>query len=403
MGSRRQAGSVLVVVVCLAALVGVSPGAAQPSADHSRSIDAPQLGDGGIEPDGILLRVDLQTDGDASWTIEYRIRLNDENTTAAFESLQTDIEANESAYTATFEDRMQATARAAENATGREMAVRNVSVGATRQQLPQEYGVVTYRFEWTNFARVDGDTVRAGDALAGLFLDRQTTLVIGWPEGYGVTDVAPTPDERRDDAVSWVGPTDFGTGEPSVSLSAGATPPGGAEGSDGGTGGGDGDASGTTGGSTGGGLLPFVLVAVVAAVAVGGVVLFRRRQSAGTGRTDTTASADAPTRAGEEAETSTESASTGGREAGASDESAQTDTDGQEAPWDDELLSNAERVVALLEHNDGRMKQQAIASELEWSDAKTSQVIGKMREADDVETFRLGRENVVSLPGSREP
>ena len=73
-----------------------------------------------------------------------------------------------------------------------------------------------------------------------------------------------------------------------------------------------------------------------------------------------------------------------------------------DAPWDDELLSNSERVTALLEHNDGRMKQQAIASELEWSDAKTSQVIGKMREADDVETFRLGRENVVSLPDSRE-
>jgi uncharacterized membrane protein len=67
-------------------------------------------------------------------------------------------------------------------------------------------------------------------------------------------------------------------------------------------------------------------------------------------------------------------------------------------PWHDELLSNEERVLSLLEHNDGRMKQQAIAAELEWSDAKTSQVIGKMREAEAVETFRLGRENVVSLP-----
>ena len=389
MGYRRSIGTVLAAVVCLAALVGASPGAAQPVAENPKTVDAPQLGDAGIEPDGVLLRVDLQSSGDARWTVEYRIRLNDENTTAAFESLRADVGTNESAYTTTFEGRMRSTARAAENTTGREMTVSNVSVSATRQQLPQEYGVVTYRFDWANFATTDGGTLQAGDALAGLFLDRQTTLVVAWPDGYGVTDVSPTPDERRDDAISWVGPADFSAGQPSVSLSTDAA----TTDENGGDGGADGRGEGQSG-SSDNGLLPVVLVVGVAAVAVAGVVLFRRRQS---DEEADTAGTTAQTRAGDDADPSRASAETG-----AATEPTATDEEQSGAPWDDELLSNAERVVVLLEHNDGRMKQQAIASELEWSDAKTSQVIGKMRDADDVETFRLGRENVVSLPDSWE-
>jgi hypothetical protein len=63
-----------------------------------------------------------------------------------------------------------------------------------------------------------------------------------------------------------------------------------------------------------------------------------------------------------------------------------------------ELLSNEEQVLQLLESNGGRLKQQQVAGELDWTDAKTSQVIGGLREEDKVETFRIGRENVVTLP-----
>jgi uncharacterized membrane protein len=52
----------------------------------------------------------------------------------------------------------------------------------------------------------------------------------------------------------------------------------------------------------------------------------------------------------------------------------------------------------LLEDNGGRIKQQRIAEEYDWTDAKTSQVVGSLREDDAVETFRIGRENVVALP-----
>jgi uncharacterized membrane protein len=62
------------------------------------------------------------------------------------------------------------------------------------------------------------------------------------------------------------------------------------------------------------------------------------------------------------------------------------------------LLSNEEQVLQLLESNGGRLKQQQVAGELDWTDAKTSQVIGGLRDEDKVETFRIGRENVVTLP-----
>ena len=44
------------------------------------------------------------------------------------------------------------------------------------------------------------------------------------------------------------------------------------------------------------------------------------------------------------------------------------------------------------------MKQQEVAEALEWTDAKTSQVVGDLRDAGDLESFRLGRENVLTLP-----
>ena len=413
MGHCRRVCALLLTILCVSAVLGGSVGTV--AADESPPMGAAQLGDAGIEPDGVLLRVDVQADGDARWTIQYRIRLNDDNTTAAFESLREDIDTNESAYTETFRQRMAATAQSAENVTGRSMGVENVSVQTSRQQLPQEYGVVTYGFEWVGFAEVADGELRAGDALAGLFLDRQTTLVISWPDGYGVTAVDPSPDERRDAAVVWVGPTDFGPNQPSVTA---------AEGASGGSSGGGGDRSDSNGG-IGVGTSVLALLGIVALVVV------RRRRSGDSAATEsgsaggdtTTAGStdDAPDTTETEATDSgaaqsTPSEASAGAAASADDEDAPASDDGDAddgdgvteagddadgVPWDDELLSNEERVAVLLEHNDGRMKQQDIASELEWSDAKTSQVIGKMRDEEDVETFRLGRENVVSLPDSR--
>ena len=48
------------------------------------------------------------------------------------------------------------------------------------------------------------------------------------------------------------------------------------------------------------------------------------------------------------------------------------------------------------------MKQQQVVQELGWTDAKTSQVVGNLREEEEIEVFRIGRENVLALPGETD-
>jgi len=54
--------------------------------------------------------------------------------------------------------------------------------------------------------------------------------------------------------------------------------------------------------------------------------------------------------------------------------------------------------MRLIEAHGGRMKQKRVAEELDWTAAKTSQVTKKLREDGDLVGFRLGRENVLTLP-----
>ena len=402
---------VLWLVLLLLVVAGATGTAA---GQQTRTIAGTQLA-----PDDVSLRIDIREDGTAEWAVEYRVLLDDENSTAAFESVRRDVEADGSEYSSEFRGRMESTAATAENATGREMAIENVSVSASRQQLPQEYGVLTYRFVWVNFAVVDGDRIRAGDALRGLFLDDETSLLVTWPEGYVVEDAAPAPDDERTRTVVWNGPLDFGPGEPSVVVAAR-----GSAGAEAGvTTNGPATASGEGGGAAPAGgdgpnlWLGGAGVLVAAAVVGGGWALYRRRES-DLPTDDTGPGAEAGTApardesGGADGTDETESASAGtDRDTAFEEDAAETGPDSEEGstvagsgagdgtpPWEDELLSNEERVLALMEHEGGRLKQQEVAQTLDWTDAKTSQVVRRMREADELDAFRLGRENVLVLP-----
>jgi hypothetical protein len=324
-----------------------------------------------VDADTIVLDVDIQTDGDAQWAVSYRTRLDDENTTAAFERLREDIRTNESTYIDEFGGRMNQTVATASNATGREMAVENLTVSARTEALPQEYGVVTYRFRWTNFARVDGDQLRAGDAVAGLFLDSESTLRMHWPEGDELTSVGPTPDRRDTRTVAWDGRLDFGNDEPSlvVTKSSAVTRT---------------ETTGTQEPDGDGNAWLLVLATVLAVSGVVAVLWANRRY----GFTD---GAVPPDSERDTVESDDAMAATGDQQQ--ADETLDTN-DGLPP----ELLSNEERVLALLDGNDGRMKQQQVAERLDWTAAKTSQVISGLREDDELVTFRIGRENVVTLP-----
>jgi uncharacterized membrane protein len=136
-----------------------------------------------------------------------------------------------------------------------------------------------------------------------------------------------------------------------------------------------------------------LLVATV--VAAGGVValLWANRRYGLTDGTATNASEDGKSPAAE-----TESADK--VDSGAESNSDETgDDDESDATPPSELPSNEEQVLHLLNKEGGRVKQQQIASQLDWTAARTSQVIGSLRDEERLETFRIGQENVVMLPG----
>lgn len=383
--SVKRTTALLVVACCLAAglLVGASTGVAGVAGDPFAQQEE-------IDPDDVLITADVDAEGDAVWTIEYRVRLSTDDEEQAFEEFRTDLEANPGAYTDRFRERMETTVGEASNATGREMSVSNVTVTADRREIPQEYGVVTYRFRWGGFATVDDGRIAVGDAIDGMFLDEQSSLILSWPDSHDLESASPDPAETREGSVVWVGPVDFAGGEPRLTAAPESVV------------------------SSLPGWLP-ALAVVGLLVVLGAAAAYVRRDRASSEAAESApptagATADegstAETAAGEGSPAETvadeRSAEAGPVDDGSSDEDSadggSADDGGDVPPVDAELLSNEEQVLRLLEREGGRMKQKRVAEELDWTAAKTSQVVTGLRDEGDLEGFRLGRENVLSLP-----
>ncbi|WP_410766488.1 hypothetical protein [Haloferax sp. DFSO60] len=390
MAKRDAVPAMLFALLCVLAMV--APVAATQEGSAAGPGVEP-LVQQGVVPDSTRITVDIRENGSAHWQIQYWTRLDDQNTTEAFDSLSADIESNPDNYTTDFRDRIEGTVAAAENSTGREMAVSNVTVAAETRSLPDSYGVVTYSFEWSNFAAVDGDQLVVGDAIEGFFLDADSRLMISWPESYGTLSVAPSPDETRENTVIWRGSdTEFVSGEPQVVLEPGAGAPSTATTEDS-TPGGDGNVADDPFPTT-----ALAALAIVGTLLVGGVLYARSRGVFGD---DSELTSDDPV--SDSARTGVPAAATDvGDE---SDSTTSTDSDEREGGTEKtpaELLSNEERVLQFIESQGGRVKQQEVAGALDWTDAKTSKVVRGMRDEGTIEGFRLGRENVLRLPESDE-
>jgi hypothetical protein len=62
-------------------------------------------------------------------------------------------------------------------------------------------------------------------------------------------------------------------------------------------------------------------------------------------------------------------------------------------------VTDETHVLALLEANNGRVRQTHIVEETDWSESKVSAVLSEMDEAGRITKLRLGRENVICLDG----
>lgn len=363
---------VLVVVACSFAFVPASVADASNAdvsgaARQADSDEQPKLEDA----DQIHIDVGIAENGTARVTVDYQFHIDDGNSSAAeWETLRDDIDANPDEYTAAERTKWNETLTEGRNQTEREMNISNVSITTETNSAPRAVGHAVVSFQWSDFALVQLNRIEAGAAVSGLTLDDGTTLQFRWPEGYAVArnegelQVDPSPSEPPDGSVVWEGEsTSFTEDQPRVVLIESGNSTSESDPSD----------DGPSGPS-----MPWVIVvltlALLATVGVAGWLIGRRRAD------------DAPSAPGTDA----------ARRTDGSTESESAAADGPPP----ELLSNEERVLRLLEQRGGRVKQQEVVSELGWTEAKTSQVVGELREDGEIEVFRIGRENVLSLPES---
>lgn len=328
------------VQLCLAIAVVLAllPGAA------SAQAEAP-------EPDTTVTRVELHANGSATWTVQVRTQLDTDAEVEAYRAFQADFRNDSSATFGPFKARMRRVVASAANETGREMRATNFAAETHIQEVPRRWGVVTFRFLWTNFAASEGAGYTTGDVFGtGFFLSEGDTLEIVAPPGYQLVEVDPEPTSRDGDTVRWTGRMDFAAGHPSVHVR-----------------------DTTTRTPLGRTTTLAVIVTVGSVLALGGVGLWVRRL-----HRDESPVRRPPVET--RAVPSTPEQTT------------------REPPDSDDRIQTApERVRNLLREHGGRMRQGEIADALDWSASKTSRTLSEMAEAGTVNKMRLGRENVIDL------
>jgi uncharacterized membrane protein len=169
----------------------------------------------------ITYSVTITGDGAATWQVEYRTLLATDDDEIAFDTYAKDID---TIYLPQFKELMLSSVAQASVATSRHMDATDFSANAVVQASPTgKYGVITYAFTWTGFAK-PGKGLTIGDAFAGgLYLTKDATLIVRYPVGYSVVSVDPAPHQDRNELI-WYGQQSFGAGEPRIVLEPAAFP-----------------------------------------------------------------------------------------------------------------------------------------------------------------------------------
>jgi len=410
--------AVLLVVgslLCLGApAVAVDAGSqTEPAASVERTASEGGLGDlsaEAFEADRTRFLITVHRNGSSEWVFRYEQRLEDPNATAEFEAYAERFTSEETESYSNFRARAASLADSGTGATGREMAAERFRRDARVEARPpsgDEFGVVEMSFVWTNFAESDGDRLVVGDVfVGGLYVGPEQQLRFDRGAELRFESADPNPDSvaagtlEESASITWLGERQFTDRRPRIVYVP----------RDGAAGGGAGTATDTDAdsvpGSTPGVVppIPLLAAALVVLVGLGSAVAYRSRNRRGSPDVP----ADGPTAgAGGAGGTSTpaeqrtaESAGEVGEAPGAGAHAGEGEN-GAAAPAvsEDELRSDEERVVDLLETHGGRMKQVDIVDSTEWSKSKVSMLLSEMEDDGEISKLRVGRENIVSLAG----
>jgi hypothetical protein len=266
----------------------------------------------------------------------------------------------------------------------RDIGIENVTQSTASDALVANgTGRLAVSFTWTNFARPDGDLLYVDDTLrtdTGIWYDglnENQTLVMRPPSGFGVSTA--NVDEEyvaigEGGTIRWTGPATFDEESLAVTFVGNSgtvtetpspTPADGSEGNN------DDE------------ILWLLVIAVFGITGLFLAYVLHDREVF-----------DFPR---DESPAETESEKTGSDEPNPEAATAPADTEESDETAE-ELLSDEERVIQLIEANGGRMKQADIVKETDWSNAKVSQLLSAMEEDGEIDKLRIGRENLISFP-----
>ena len=388
-------GAVLLLLAAPALVVGAAAGGdvagGGPDADVAGSV--PDADVANEEFDRTEFRIQVTPDADARWTFRFERVLRDDEETADFEAFAAEFTDGEHELATEFRNQAEALVESSDEAVDREMRAEAFDRDARiESELLNDIGIIELHFTWTNFARETDDELAVDDVFrGGLYVGPDQALIITRPDGWTFTSIEPegrlSGDTVADSqSVTWPGEHRFLENEPRVRFApAGEGTAPGTDG-DGVDDPGDEQPGGTGATPDAGWLFGVGLVGVLTAIAA--AAYWRRRAPAAESNEvgATTGSVDPDT----QGEGSTAAAASPAR----SPEAAAVD--------DVELLSDDDRVKALLAEHEGRMKQTRIVEETGWSKSKVSMLLSEMEDAGEISKLRVGRENIISLPG-KEP
>ncbi|WP_222918614.1 hypothetical protein [Natrinema sp. SYSU A 869] len=385
----------LVVLVILVSVAGVSgsvvlttTGLAAQSAAEPNTADSNRFVSQERDWDDTTFDITVYENGSATWTFRHkRLFANEENATEAeqnFRAFAEAFEANETGRYEAFINQSRELAAAGSQETGREMEATNFnrSIRVDEGRINPR-GVVEMSFTWTNFADIDGETVVVGDVFRELYLAPDQSIELKAGDDLQFRSVAPEPDSQYDSSslenttsVEWSGEQQFTNGRPHAELTS----------STGGTvGSGDQKLLSAMSGDLG-----WYLVGLLVAGAGLVAIVWYRRYGPGADDTD-------GTEISRSAESTTPAADT---PSDSSPDTGATDSDDTGTPLTDEdLMTDEDRVVTLIQDNGGRMKQVKIVEETGWSKSKVSMLLSDMEDEGTISKLRVGRENIISLEG----
>ncbi|QLG48196.1 helix-turn-helix transcriptional regulator [Natrinema halophilum] len=405
----------LVVLAILASVVGASGSVVLATTGSAVQSTADTTADGGNptavattpEPnkfvsqdtqnfDTTTFEIVVHENGSATWTFRHEQRFsNDENATAArknFESFADEFEANETGLYDRFQNQSRLLTETGAQETGREMKATNFRRSARVEEQFTATGVVEMSFLWTNFAKTESGQVHAGDAFQDIYLASDQSIVI--EAGGDLSFHSVEPDGKyagnsleNADSVRWSGEREFVDGRPRAIFDH-------PDGSDIGTGGSD-----LSSPNRGDGFIRYVVGGLVVIGAAIAVAVWYRRYGPGSVRSAEKTADRSPG--------ATSASAAGGASSGAAKDTEQnrhapgeSDDRRESTPFsEEELLTDEDRVVKLIQENGGRMKQVNIVDETGWSKSKVSMLLSDMEDDGTISKLRVGRENIISLEG----